>query len=279
MEFDALFKQKNSDKLDKEEYYFECCAGLGDTLLTCGYLYALERKYQSHIRLLVKPSHAFIPEMYKIDDYLVIGKDISVDFIKRNAKRKPKRGAVYYAHPCKHPELWSFFEPLYNFHLEIRFMKWFKQFLALADNTEFTEPECYPVLSEKTRKKCIQYGGVDKIVVFSPEATSVPLLPYYFWEDMAEKLNEEGLTVISNVIDPRNTVRGTHYLELSPSDAVALGKECHSVYSIRSGYCDLLFKKGKNLHIYYPEYSSFFMYSMKEMFSGYCIDEQFAFWE
>ena len=49
-------------ELKNDTYYFECCAGLGDTMLICGYMNALLDKYQAQVRLIVKPSHAFIPK-------------------------------------------------------------------------------------------------------------------------------------------------------------------------------------------------------------------------
>lgn len=262
------------EKLDDKLYYFECCGGLGDTMLTCGYINALEKKYHSKIKLIVKKSHAFVPEMYGINDSLVIGKDISEDFMKKNTLSKPQKGKVYSAHPCKHPELWSFFEPVYYYTSTIRFMEWFKQFLGIDNDTPLAYPKSYPKLPQKLKDSIQRIAPLDKIAMISPEAVSVPALPIYFWEELVEKLNKKGLQVVSNVMNPANTVSGTHYINMSSKEAVALSMECDSVYSVRSGLCDLIFQKGSNLHVYHPLHKTFFLYEMNEMFPGMNIDER-----
>ena len=252
--------------LDEDTYYFECCAGLGDTLLTCGYLDALQEKYQAPIRLLVKPSHAFIPEMYDIKGSWVIGQTISAASVKKNTKSKPAKGRVYAAHPCKHPELWNFFKPVYEYTSTIRFLTWFKRFLGIEERSKLQNPWKYPELSKAAEDECARFAPLDRIAVLSPEAVSVPALPWYFWRELADELRRKGLFVISNVIDPQNTVFGTAYVKMSSADAVSLCMRCHSVYSIRSGLCDLIAKKGANLHVYYPSHSAFFLYELEQMF-------------
>ena len=115
---------------------------------------------------------------------------------------------------------------------------------------------------------------LNKVAMISPEAVSVPALPQYFWEELVEKLNQDGLQVICNVMNPENTVSGTHYISMSSSDAVALSMECNSVYSVRSGLCDLIFERGADLHVYHPLHKTFFLYEMNEMFPGINIDER-----
>lgn len=262
------------DELDNKFYYFECCGGLGDTMLICGYMNALEKKYRSKIKLIVKKSHAFVPEMYGITDSLVIGSNISESFMKSNTSSKPQKGKVYSAHPCKHPELWPFFEPVYYYTSTIRFLEWFKQFLKIDNQTPLVYPSSYPKLPRKLYDTITQISPLDRIALISPEAVSVPALPLYFWEELVEDLNKKGLQVISNVIDPMNTISGTHYIKMSSSEAVALSMKCNSVYSIRSGLCDLIFQKGPNLHVYHPLHKTFFLYEMNEMFPGINIDER-----
>lgn len=262
------------EKLEDGLYYFECCGGMGDTMLTCGYMKALEKKYCSKIKLIVKKSHAFIPEMFEITDSLVIGRDISETFIKKKTFSEPKIGKVYSAHPCKHPELWSFFEPVYYYTSTIRFLEWFKQFLGIDKDTQLVFPKSYPKLPKKLRDAILQIAPLNKVAMISPEAVSVPALPQYFWEELVEKLNQDGLQVICNVMNPENTVSGTHYISMSSSDAVALSMECNSVYSVRSGLCDLIFERGADLHVYHPLHKTFFLYEMNEMFPGINIDER-----
>ncbi len=260
--------------LDRNTYYFECCAGLGDTMLTCGYMYALELKYQAPIRLIVKPTHAFVPPMYDITDAWVIGKDISASFLEKHSDPVPKKGMIYAAHPCKHPELWEFFKPVYDYTSTIRFLTWFKQFLGIEEYCRLRYPLHYPELRKPVADRCAQLAPLNRIAVLSPEAVSVPPLPSYFWKELADRLYQKGLTVVSNVINPENTVSGTHYVEMASSDAVALCMKCHSAYSVRSGLCDLISEKGPGLHVFYPRHNTFFLYEMNAMFPGADIDEQ-----
>ena len=261
-------------QLDKDTYYFECCAGLGDTMLTCGYKYALEEKYQAPIRFLVKPSHLFIPEMYHIKDSLVIGQDVTEDFVKKNTESKPKKGKVYAASPCKHPELWEYFKPMYYLTLTVRYIPWFQKFLGIPAETKLKYPLSYPELSKEIKEACIKIAPLSEIVLLSPEATSIAPIPFYFWKDLAERLNSQGLSMISNVVNPANTIPGSIFIKMDVSDAVALAMQCRSVYSIRSGFCDPIFKKGSNLHVFHSSHNSFFIFEMNEMFPGLQIDEQ-----
>lgn len=258
----------------QDMYYFYCCAGLGDTMLICGFKDALERKYSSPICLIVKKSHMFIAEMYGIRDYLVIGKDISASTLKKGCVRTPQKGKIYAAHPCNHPELRGFFDPVRYQVSTMKFLPWFRKFLDIDPSEKLMLPKRYPQMDASLRNCCEHFAPVSDIVLFSPEATSVLDLPDLFWENKARALCEKGFTVISNVIDPANTVAGTKYLKISVEETVALALECHSVYSLRSGLCDLLFSMGDRLHVYYPSYSSLFLYSLNDMFDTMNIDEE-----
>lgn len=257
-----------------DKYYFYCCAGLGDTMLTCGFKDALERKYTSPICLIFKKSHAFIARMYEIQDYLVIGVDISVSSLSREYVRTPRKGKVFAAHPCDHPELHNFFDPVRYQVSTIKFLPWFRKFLDINPSEKLMLPKQYPQIDERLRKRCEQFAPISDTVLFSPEATSVLALPDVFWKNKVNTLHKRGLTVISNVIYPENTISGTKYLGITVEETVALALQCNSVYSLRSGLCDLLFSMGDKLHVYYPSYSSLFLYSLNDMFDTINIDEE-----
>ena len=53
---------------------------------------------------------------------------------------------------------------------------------------------------------------------------------------------------------------------MTSQEAVELAFNCHSVYSLRSGFCDLLYTRGNRLTVYYPTYASLFLYSLNDMF-------------
>ena len=151
--------------------------------------------------------------------------------------------------------------------------------MQISESEVLNLPKSYPELSETAEKQCLRLAPFNKLVLFSPEATSVPEIPQYYWEEKAEELARQGQTVISNVIHPYNTISGTHYIDLNVKDAVALAMKCHSIYSLRSGFCDLIFSRGSNLHVFYPLHTTFFLYELNEMFPGYHIDEKIVLFE
>lgn len=266
-------------ELKNDTYYFECCAGLGDTMLTCGYMDALLEKYQAPIRLIVKPSHAFIPEMYDIDDILVLGNSMTENFIRKHTKSTPQKGKIYAASPNKHPEMWDYFKPMYYLTLTVRYIPWFRTFLELNEGAKLRYPLHYPKLGQKVEQQCLRLAPLDEIVLFSPEATSTASIPSSHWNNLYERLSKEGYTIISNVVNKANTIPGTVYIPMSSSDAVALAMQCDSVHSVRSGFCDPIFKKGSKLHVYHSSHNSFFIFELNEMYPGFNIDEQIVLHE
>ncbi len=264
-------------ELDKDSYYFLCAAGVGDTMLICGFLGDLERKWQGPIHLIIKRSHQFLMKMYAITNYTTV--DLSTIELEelRHLSDKcklPRRGCIYVAHPFVHTELNSFFEPIRDQYSTKRFVPWFLEFLQLPADTRFNVPRFLPVMSEELLRKCRQIAPIEKLILFSPEATSTIQIPDIFWVHLAKRLKQDGFSVISNVINRERCISGTHYLDLPMEDAIALGYSCKGVYSLRSGFCDALYLIGNRLHVFYPSYSSLFIYSLKEMFDQPDIDEQ-----
>lgn len=260
--------------LEREKYYYLCSAGVGDTMLLCGMLAALEDKLGGTIHLLIKRSHEFLMDMYGIREYTIIdftGLDLPE---VSKACRKPERGRIYLAHPHVHRELESFFVPIRDQNAVFRFMPWFTEFLGLPSGTAFRPPERVPELDGKLKARCETLAPLEKIAVFSPEATSMPAIPMMFWRELAGQLRKRGIHVVSNVMRPENCVPGTYYLPMSAADAVAMGYRCKDVYSLRSGYCDALYLLGSRLHALYPSHSSLYIYSLNEMFGRDDIDER-----
>lgn len=259
-------------KLQKDYYYFYCCAGLGDTMITVGWKEEIEKKIKGQVIFIVKETHQFILDMYREEAYLILKKgEIPPE---EKIRKYPQKGYIYAAHPCLHPELSEFFAPVRLQTSTIRFVPWFRKFYRLEAKVPLKLPLQYPTFSEKLKEKCNKIAPIEQIVLFSPEATSMIGMKDWFWEDLVKEVKELGYVAVSNVIAPENAIKGTKYIPLTSKEAVVLGLNCKAVYSVRSGFCDLLFSKGKELHVYYPTHSSYYLYSLNHMFHRNDIDEQ-----
>lgn len=256
-------------------YYFVCAAGIGDTMVVCSFYKALKKKYNSDIVLVVPETQKFIPQMFNIENYEVV--DLGVKNIDEllckytkmsDMNPLPKKGEFYLCHFCFHNELQNFILPIYFRKSNKDFLTIYKEFLNLPIETPMEKIKSLPQLSEDTKKLILPLNSFEKIILFSPEATSTEMLPPKFWEQKAEELRQLGYTIISNVKNKDNTIKGTFYVPLSLEDAVALAYVCHSVYSIRSGFCDLCCLLSNKLHVYYANRDDLYLYSLKNMFNN-----------
>lgn len=260
-------------ELKDDIYYFLCVAGLGDTMLVCGFRKAFEEKYNGKIHFLIKKSQEVVMKMYQITDFTIVDME-KLDLTGIGAQTpSPVKGQIFPAHPCCIPSLKNFFNPIYFQYSNIRFKEWFLQFLKLDKNAQFEEPSEYPKMSDDFRAKVNKIAPIEKVVMFCPEATSVLPLDEIFWEYKAKEMAAQGYTVISNVTKPRKCVTGTTYLEMATEEAVALAMECAAVYSLRSGFCDLIYKKGKDLNVYYTNHAAYYIFSLNVLFSRNDINE------
>lgn len=260
-------------RLDKNNFYFLCNAGIGDTMLVAGLKSALQEKYGGTVHLLIPPSHEFLMEMYNISEYTLTDFYNHDLYLISDKSPTPQKGHIFVAHPCVHRELSRFFAPIRDQISIKKFYPWFLEFLCLDKDTPLQLPLNIPQMSDEFRKKVEKIAAVNKIALICIEATSMLWLPEQFWIEKVNQLKDEGLTVISNAKDPQNTVPGSYYLKMELHEAVSLAYSCDSVYALRSGFCDAIYAKGKDLHVYYPRHSSLYIYSLNDLFNRRDIDE------
>ena len=270
MEFDYI---NDKLKLDEDTYYYYCCAGLGDTMITLSIREELEKKFGKKIFFILKKTHTVVAKMYEEKNCFILEDREMQAIVEKNLYKKPEGGKIYAAHPAFHEELRDFFRPIYDQNSTERFVPWFYEFFGLSGLEGIKEPTYYPPMTQALKNKISKFDSVDNIVMLSPEATSMLPMSNRFWESLTEELKEKGYTVVSNVIRKERTVNGSIYIDLTAEEAVILGLNCKAVYSVRSGLCDLIFSKGKDLHVYYPTHSSYFIYSLNSMFMRTDIDE------
>lgn len=267
-------KKSHSLILEANKYYFYCCAGLGDTLITLSLYEELKEKYGAEIIFLLKSTHLHIAKMYDIPSYIELKNKKDIKKIESTLSKVPAKGAVYAAHPCLHKELLDFFRPIKDQNSVQRFLPWFYEFFGLEYRRGFKAPLHYPKMSEQLKEKLETIAPIDKIVLLSPEATSMVGISHRFWEDLIEDIKKRGLCPVSNVIKSRNTLKGSKYIPLSSDEAFILGCYAKEVHSVRSGLCDLLYERGADLYVYYPTHAAYFLYGMNEMFARTDINEK-----
>lgn len=270
MEFDYI--NKNLD-LSNDKYYYYCCASLGDTMITLSLKDELEYKLNSKIIFILNNTHEIIAKMYDIRDYILLNTIEMKEKIEGMLSLNPKKGSIYAAHPCLHPELAEFFEPIKSHTSTRKFLSWIYNFFGLEISHKVKSPLFYPSITDELMDKLLCIGPLNKIVLISPEAISMPALPENFWISLVKDIRCRDLIPVSNVIDVNNSIKGSLYVKLDINEALRLGLYCKEVHSIRSGFCDLLFSRNKDLHVYYPTEESYYIYSMNDMFERADIDE------
>lgn len=261
-------------KLSKDYYYYLCNGGLGHTMALCAYRDELEKKLGAKVVLLVRSEHTFIPDMYRIKDY------IEVDLQNANLQHivsvhpNPEKGEIYVTHPFSHPEAANYFRPIHGLYSTVRYLPWLLKFMGIQETLKFAMPVTQPPITRDLEEKIRVFGCIDKLVLFFPESNTLPRISHRIWKKKAKELMQEGLTILSCVTEKRNVISGTHYCDLTAKEAVAIGMHCHSVYCTRNGMADLLVSRGSDLHVYYPLHNAFFIYAVSSMYDRRDVDEK-----
>lgn len=255
------------DLRKKDNYNFLLPYGLGDTLMLCGFRKAWEEKNKGKIHFIIKPAHEVVMKMYGVDNYTKM--DFSLDECKNLEKKIdnsfPREGEIYICHPEFNEEGRALLCKFNN--LDFNFFELYKFFLHLDSQAVFDEPSIIPNISKKIAKNIENISSLEKIILISPEANSVPPLSNNFWEGVSEEMSKKGYSVIVNAVkDP--LIKNSTYLKLTVSDAVAIAFNCHRVFSLRSGFCDLIHQIGKRLTVYYGDENIKKLYGLNEIFKS-----------
>lgn len=259
---DSIVLKENQFSCDT--YYYLCNGGLGHTVILCGLKKALEEKW-GKICFLLQKEHEFIAKLYQIEDYILVNLDGVNTEILSDRYPYPEKGKIFVTHPFSHREAKKFYEPLYRLTSTEKYIPWLCEFLGIEKNSSVCYPNCLPELSQKSREKVHKLGDLNQIVLFLPEALTVPEISERVWEKKAKKWTQKGYRVISCPQNREQTVKGSKFFDLSAEEIVYIGMKCHAVYSIRNGFCELLYSIGKRLHILYPSHSTHFIYSLREI--------------
>jgi hypothetical protein len=244
-----------------DEYNFIPTYGLGDTMFICALKQAIEEKYNAAIHFIIKPSHKIVMDMYNISDYSI--HEFTEDELHGIGKNnyRPRKGLLYVAHP-DYSDDGSLME--YKNKFSINFLQSYLFFFRLDKDCPFVEPVKYPEISENISN---HFPQLDKTVLLLPEARGVvrlnlPRLKRDFWENLAGELQEQGFNVVQSYSSKDFKIEG---IEALPDDlyyVTAFAIHCSSVYALRSGLCDIIASRVKQLTVFYPAesyYETFYM--------------------
>lgn len=262
---------------------------LGDDFQRLGQLKEFEKEY-GKIHLIIQPNEIFFMDMFKFADYTIF--DLN-KWLKKNVpvSCKNKYGEKEYFYHQLIENTISHYpqkeEPFIVFYNDKTWPEYEKQFGCIENMTSYAKASLgiynntrmdvkninYPNLSTELENKLEKIALLDKIVLFLPEARTDELLNKKIWNELSVRIRKLGFVIIENVTDKRNSVQDALDIDFSLSDLIALGKKCHAIFSLRSGLCDILSSRGKDLFVLWPKSrfessESFFRFS-----SCYELDE------
>lgn len=263
-------------KLSKNELGFISPCGLGDTFLLCAFSKALEEKYQGQIRFFIKPSHEVVMKMFSISNYTIINfnniKSYYLDYLAKRVSY-PKKHQTYIAHINFHQNRQEILLQSTG-KTSSKFFDFYKNFLYLPDIKRIDLSRfCSPLPSLFLKKIEDDLSKLHNVILLAPEANSIKNLDPIFWERLAIELNKAGFFLISNVTNSENKIKGTNFIAMTTQECVDLATHCRAVISLRSGLCDLLFFKGKDLFIIYCDDNLKSFYSLNNLFVRSDINE------
>ena len=242
--------QELTRNLKSDRYYFVSPCSAGDTYYLCAFKQVLEKQLQGKIIFVIKPTHKAVCEIYEAE--CIICDSVFLNTFQQSkclendcVVSTPTLGNLYPAHPlavCEYRYPYKTMAEMYA------------DFFDLPLDTKGDLPTNLPKLSESLRDKIEKIAPLDKIILFCPEAHTLPCLPHIIFKDECEKLLKLGYKIIVNIPNHKEYTRyfsdGVYDLDLSLKDAIALALACAGVISTRSGFCDIIAPHCKNLKIY-----------------------------
>lgn len=271
-----------SDFMSGGKYNIFFFMHLGDDFQRLGAIKAFESQY-GKVHCIIQPNEVFLMNLFEIKDYVVfdLKKWFEMNFPVECANKYGEKEYFYhqlientFSH---HPQVE---EPFIVFFNENYWPEYEKLFGNVSNITQYVNASLgiftnkrmnvkglsFPEISRKLQDKLKDIAPLDKTVLFLPEARSDELLNKNIWNALAAKVQSMGFTVIENITNSKNHIKGSIKLDLPLEELIALGMRCHSVFSLRSGLCDILGVRGKSLYVLwlesrYVSSESFFRFS------------------
>ena len=271
--------------LDKEKAYLLSPFGLGDTAVLCGLKREIEKSYQVQVVLVVKESHEIILKMYGIEEYEIFKNrrfDNDSQLLKDLAAtvKFPQRGKLFVAHFDWSPK--KRLLHIQDGNLFFAMLDYYKGFLGLPWGCDFHYPKDFPktmLVGEKIIPKLRSHGitsPLNNICLIIPEVHSFSPLPLQYWKDIAEQAKLEGLAPITSVCLKEFEIPGVKNVILSLEELITISMLSKKVIAMRSGLCDLIWQKGKDLYVVYPDIRTYYWGRLKSIFPESEVNEVIA---
>ena len=254
-------------ELEQDKYYFLSPFGIGDTIILCGFQKEIEKKLKGKICFIIKPSHKIIMDLYKIKDFILLDSNARYNLASEELKilseknPYPIKGQIYVAHCLLHSQFKDIIEQQYAQKV-FSFSDWYRYFWGLDWNTELYFPTDISHIQTDSRLD-LDYK---KTVLLIPEAHTITAIKTEFWQKLAEYLKGQDLVPVTATNDEYK-IPGVKNIDLNLDDLVALALNCHSVYSLRNGLCDLINFK-ENLWVIYPDTITYNFNRLKTIFKN-----------
>lgn len=263
-------------KCKSGEYNLLLHRHLGDSFVIMGMYNEFIKKYQKPLHLLIAPNQEVLAWMYDIKNYtvidtksLLVNEKLDIQYDKRNIDKFtenlyerlfpaiPQLDLPFIASPCswvKENLGWT------------NFVNGWAKMLGL-NCEKITPPNKCPEMTEAFKEELNQIAPLEKIVLLAPEAQSFSGISLSFWEKLVKSLRRKGYHIVINSMNNDFVLQDTYKLDMSVSDLIALGLNCNSVYSLRSGLCDCLANCQSKLHVYYTREMWYKYLSLNECFN------------
>lgn len=266
----TLLEFAKSKDFRDDTCYFVSTGGLGDTYYLCALLYAFIETYNLKVAFCVKESHKVVFDMFAWE-YVVL-EDCG------ELSQCPKEVSPLFSLVSKIPQLGRYY-PAHNMALGKKFGENFREFycncLDVDYSFHFKAPSNYPILSKEAESKILSIAPFNKIILFIPDARSTQCMPLELFTKYIEMLHKKGYKILLNSLDKKYAINNVIDLDLSLSDAVALTALCNSVYAVRSGFCDIIASRARNLHVFYESKGLFNFYSFSILLKGVKVNEYY----
>lgn len=94
-----------------------------------------------------------------------------------------------------------------------------------------------------------------KMVLIFPKASTIECIDNKFWEILAQKLIESGMTVCTNIVDNETPIKNTVGVSIPYSSLLEFANKSGIIIGLRSGIFDIIAQTDSYKYIIYPQES------------------------
>lgn len=243
--------------------FFLCPYGIGDTFIVCSYKKIIEEKYNVKIVFIIKRSQEIVLKILKVEDYIIY--DFSkeeVEAISHKTDIKNMReGEIFLTRPG-YEDKDSVFRKFID--REISFTEMYSTALGIPYSKINTSnlTMIYPKVTEQLLKKLP--AEISDITLILPEMNA-PEIDTVSLDYFSKLVHETEGPIVINMLN-QNDSFSKYCIDFSLEELIALAINCKKVISARSGLCDLIYPKVKDLEVIYPNHFFFDLYKFDDIF-------------